>query len=129
MGRSRADSLIASWNEQRALRDVMVFLQAHGASVHLAARIFKRYGPKAATIVSTDPYRLAIDVWGIGFRTADRIAAELGIAKDSPERMQAALLQALRDSIESGHCYLVGEDLIARGARLLGSSADEPPSP
>ena len=101
LGRARAEQLVTSWNEQRALRDVMVFLQAHGASVHLASRIFKRYGPKAISIVSTDPYRLAIDVWGIGFRTADRIASEMGIAKDSPQRMQAALLQALRDAIKA----------------------------
>jgi exodeoxyribonuclease V alpha subunit len=96
--------------------------------VHLASRIYKRYGPKAVTVVSSDPYRLAIDVWGIGFRTADRIAAELGIAKDSPQRMQAALLQALRDSTEAGHCYLLGEDLTTRGARLIGSDATEIPS-
>ena len=130
LGPARADQLIASWNDQRAIRDVMVFLQAHGASVHLAARIFKRYGPKAVSIVSGDPYRLAIDVWGIGFRTADRIASELGIAKDSPQRMQAALLQVLRDATEAGHCYLVAEDLTTRAARLLAGDANpaEPPS-
>lgn len=130
LGRARADQLIASWNEQRALRDVMVFLQAHGASVHLAARIFKRYGPKAVSVVSGDPYRLAIDVWGIGFRTADRIASELGIAKDSPHRMQAALLQTLRDATEAGHCYLLADDLTARAARLLElePNAEDAPS-
>ncbi|OJY16295.1 MAG: hypothetical protein BGO98_29850 [Myxococcales bacterium 68-20] len=130
LGPARADQLIASWNDQRAIRDVMVFLQAHGASVHLAARIFKRYGPKAVSIVSGDPYRLAIDVWGIGFRTADRIASELGIAKDSPQRMQAALLQVLRDATEAGHCYLVAEDLTTRAARLLAGDTNpaEPPS-
>jgi exodeoxyribonuclease V alpha subunit len=127
LGRTRADALVASWSEQRAIRDVMVFLQAHGASAQLAVRIFKRYGPKAVAIVSSDPYRLAIDVWGIGFRTADRIAAELGIAKDSPQRQQAAILQALRDATESGHCYVVGDDLLARAARLLGADADRPP--
>jgi exodeoxyribonuclease V alpha subunit len=125
LGPARADQLAKSWQEQRAIRDVMVFLQAHGASVHLAARIFKRYGPKAVAIVSSDPYRLAIDVWGVGFRTADKIAGELGIAKDSPQRMQAALLQALRDGTESGHCYLVAKDLIDRAGRLL--SEHEPP--
>lgn len=129
LGKARADQLAAAWQEQRAIRDVMVFLQAHGASVHLAARIFKRYGPKAVAIVSSDPYRLAIDVWGVGFRTADKIAGELGIAKDSPQRMQAALLQALRDGTESGHCYLTTEDLIQRAGRLIsdqGSGAYEP---
>ncbi|HVH45263.1 MAG TPA: helix-hairpin-helix domain-containing protein, partial [Labilithrix sp.] len=129
LGRARADAIIASWNDQRAIRDVMVFLQAHGASVHLAARILKRYGAKAVSIVSTDPYRLAIDVWGIGFRTADRIASEMGVAKDSPQRMQAALLQALRDATESGHCYLAAEDLTQRAAQLLSSeNGAEPPS-
>ena len=130
LGRARAEQLVASWNEQRGIRDVMVFLQSHGVSVHLAGRIFKRYGPKAVGIVSSDPYRLAIDVWGIGFRTADRIASEMGIAKDSPQRMHAALLQALRDATESGHCYLVAEDLMMRAARLLAEDAraTEPPS-
>jgi exodeoxyribonuclease V alpha subunit len=125
LGRARADAIIAAWNEQRAIRDVMVFLQAHGASLHLASRIFNRYGPKAVSIVSSDPYRLAIDVWGIGFRTADRIAAEIGIAKDSPQRLKAALLQTLRDATEAGHCYLVAEDLVTRAARLLASDAGE----
>jgi exodeoxyribonuclease V alpha subunit len=130
IGRARAEQLLASWNEQRAIRDVMVFLQAHGVSVHLAARIFKRYGPKSVSVVSSDPYRLAIDVWGIGFRTADRIAAEMGIARDAPQRMQAALLQALRDATEGGHAFLVAEDLMSRAARLLEAeaSAPEPPS-
>ena len=125
LGKARADQLAAGWQEQRAIRDVMVFLQAHGASVHLAARIFKRYGPKAVAIVSSDPYRLAIDVWGVGFRTADKIAGELGIAKDSPQRMQAALLQALRDATEQGHCFLGAAALLERAGRLL--SEHEPP--
>lgn len=129
LGPSRADALVAAWQEQRAIRDVMVFLQAHGASPHLAARIWKRYGPKAATVVSTDPYRLAIDVWGIGFRTADRIAASLGVARDSIERMQAALLQSLRDAMEQGHCHAVTEDLLARAARLLGGESSSGPEP
>ncbi len=99
----------------------MVFLQAHGAGPQLATRIFQKYGPKAVSIVSGDPYRLAIDVWGIGFRTADRIAGSLGIARDSLIRMQAALLQALRDATDSGgSCYVVTEDLETRGAPPAG---------
>ena len=96
----------------------MIFLQAHGASPMLATRIFKRYGPKAVSIISGNPYRLAIDVWGVGFRTADRIAASMGITKDSLERMQAALLQALRDATDNGHCYAVTEDLTAPRRRV-----------
>ena len=128
LGRTRADSLVAAWQEQRSIRDVMIFLQAHGASPMLAARIFKRYGPKAVSIISANPYRLAIDVWGVGFRTADRIAASMGITKDSLERLQAALLQALRDVTEQGNCYAVAEDLIARAAGLL-TDTNEPEGP
>ena len=129
LGRTRADALVAAWQEQRAIRDVMIFLQAHGASPMLAARIFKRYGPKAVSIISGNPYRLAIDVWGVGFRTADRIAASMGITKDSLERMQAALLQALRDATDNGHCYAVTEDLVGRAGRLIASDADDPEMP
>lgn len=129
LGRARSDAIVKAWKDQRAIRDVMVFLQAHGASGQLATRIFKRYGPKAVAIVSGDPYRLAIDVWGIGFRTADRIAASMGIARDSIQRMQAALLQALRDAVEQGHCYAVAEDLTARAARLLAADASEIETP
>ncbi len=125
LGRTRADALVAAWQEQRSIRDVMIFLQAHGASPMLAARIFKRYGPKAVTIISGNPYRLAIDVWGVGFRTADRIAASMGITKDSLERMQAALLQALRDATDNGHCYALTEDLVARAGRLIASDAND----
>jgi len=131
LGRTRADSLVAAWQEQRAIRDVMIFLQSHGASPILATRIFKRYGPKAVTIISGNPYRLAIDVWGVGFRTADRIAASMGIGRDSLERMQAALLQSLRDSTDNGNCYAVAEELTGRAARLLATDNHEAelPSP
>jgi len=124
LGRTRADALVKAWQEQRAIRDVMVFLQAHGASVQLATRIYKRYGPKAVSIVSGNPYRLAIDVWGVGFKTADRIAAQMGIGHESPERMQAALMQTLRDATDAGHCYVVAEELVTRAAKLL--TADPP---
>ena len=129
LGRTRADSLVAAWQEQRAVRDVMIFLQAHGASPMLATRIFKRYGPKAVSIISGNPFRLAIDVWGVGFRTADRIAASMGIGRDSLERMQAALLQALRDTTDNGHCYAIAEDLTGRAARLLTSDNQEAEMP
>jgi len=119
LGRKRAEAIGAAWHEQRALRDVMVFLQAHGASPALAIRIFKRYGPRAIHVVSRDPYRLAIDVWGIGFKTADRIAEGLGIAKDSPERLQAGLLQVLHDVTDSGHSYVGEAELFLRTAKLL----------
>jgi exodeoxyribonuclease V alpha subunit len=119
LGRKRIESIAHAWKEQRAIRDVMVFLQAHGASPALAHRIFKRYGSSAVRLVSEDPYRLALEVWGIGFKTADRIASELGIEKDSPRRLEAGVLQALEDAVVAGHTYVVAKDLIARAAELL----------
>jgi exodeoxyribonuclease V alpha subunit len=119
LGAKRIGAIGKAWGEQRAIRDVMVFLQAHGASPALALRIFKRYGPRAIEVVSREPYRLAMDVWGVGFRTADRIAAELGIARDSPRRIEAGLLQALRDARDAGHVYLPALELVSRAAALL----------
>jgi exodeoxyribonuclease V alpha subunit len=119
LGGKRRNALLRAWKEQRALRDVMVFLQAHGASPALAARIVRRYGAKAAVVVSRDPYRLALDVSGIGFKTADRIAASVGIAKDSPERMQAGALQVIHDVTEAGHVWTSRSELEARAAQML----------
>jgi exodeoxyribonuclease V alpha subunit len=126
LGKKRAELIGAAWNEQRALRDVMVFLQSHGASPSLAMRIFKRYGARAAHVVAKDPYRLAIDVWGIGFKTADRIAAELGIASDSPERLQAGLLQVMHDVTDAGHTYASETELAGRALKMLGLDEHDP---
>ena len=124
LGKKRIDSIARAWREQRTVREVMVFLQAHGASPALAIRIFKRYGANAVSVVSREPYRLALDVWGVGFKTADRIAAGLGIAKDSPERMKAGVLQAVHDATDAGHVYAVEADLVARAAQLLEIDLD-----
>jgi exodeoxyribonuclease V alpha subunit len=123
LGEKRIDSIARGWKEQRALRDVMVFLQAHGVSPALAGRIFKRYGANAVTVVAREPYRLAMDVWGVGFKTADRIAGELGVARDSPQRFQAGVLQALRDARDTGHVYVRADDLGDAASALLGVDA------
>ena len=125
LGNKRIEGIVRAWQDQRAIREVMIFLQAHGASPALAARIFKRYGRGAINVVSNDPYRLAIDVWGIGFLTADRIASELGVAKDSPQRLQAGVLQTLRDLTDAGHVYVPEEDLVTRSARTLGAVGED----
>jgi exodeoxyribonuclease V alpha subunit len=124
LGEKRRAALVRAWREQRALREVMVFLQAHGASAALAARIVRRYGPKAMVVVSREPYRLALDVNGIGFKTADRIAASVGIARDSPERMQAGALQVIHDLTEAGHVWTSRAELVARAAQMLEVEAD-----
>jgi exodeoxyribonuclease V alpha subunit len=120
LGAKRRTALVKAWRDQRAVRDVMVFLQAHGASPALAARIVRRYGSAAMNVVSRDPYRLALDVNGVGFKTADRIAASIGIAPDSPERMEAGVLQVLHDLTDAGHVWTLEEELRARSAQMLG---------
>jgi exodeoxyribonuclease V alpha subunit len=119
LGGRRAAQVAKAWAEQKGLREIMVFLQAHGATPALAARIHKRYGADAATVVARQPYRLAMEVWGIGFGTADRIAQGLGVAKDAPERVQAGLLQATTDESEAGHVHTPKGDLFLRAAALL----------
>ncbi len=125
LGEKRRLALIHAWNEQRAIRDVMVFLQSHGASPALAMRIVRRYGARAMTVVSTTPYRLALDVSGVGFRTADKIAATLGIRSDSPERIAAGVMQVVHDTGLSGHVWTSVQETTDQTARLLGFDQDD----
>jgi exodeoxyribonuclease V alpha subunit len=119
LGKKRIAAIAKAWRDQRAIREVMVFLQAHGASPSLATRIFKRYGAGAVNVVSNNPYRLALDVWGIGFKTADKIAGSLGVARDSAQRLQAGVLQTMHDVTEAGHAYASEDDLIDRAGTML----------
>lgn len=125
LGPKRVEAIRVGWRDQQGLREVMVFLQSHGASASLAMRIHKRYGDRALAIVSSDPYRLAVDVWGIGFRTADRIASSLGVAKDSDARVQAGVLQVLRDLADAGNTYAEVAVVEAHAARLLEGELGE----
>jgi len=125
LGGKRRVALILGWKEQKAHRDVMVFLQAHGASPALASRIVRRYGQGAMNVVSRDPYRLALDVHGVGFKTADRIAAGLGVVPDSPARMQAGVLQVVHDVTEAGHVWTGEPEVLERSAQLLGLDVDD----
>ena len=125
LGDKRRTALARAWREQRSLRDVMVFLQAHGASPALATRIVRRYGPHAMNVVSREPYRLALDVNGVGFKTADRIAATIGVLPDSPQRMQAGVLQVVHDLTEAGHVWTPQLDVTTLAARMLGLEGDD----
>jgi exodeoxyribonuclease V alpha subunit len=124
IGAGRAAKLSAAFAAQRHVQDVMVFLRGHGVSAAFAARIVKRYGKDAINVVRANPYRLAHEIWGIGFRTADAIAEKLGIARDAPERLEAGLLHALETSAEDGHMHLPDDELVAAAAELLGIAAD-----
>lgn len=119
IGPIRAEAIAAAFQSQKEVRDVMVFLQGHGVSPAYAARIYQEYGPQAVDVVRTDPYRLAMDVYGIGFKIADGIASNLGIAADSPARIKAGLIYLLQLAGEEGHVYLPREELTRRGAELL----------
>ena len=111
--------------EQREVKEVMVFLQSYGVSTAYAVRIVKRYGNEALRVVRENPYRLAMDVHGIGFRSADRIAASLGIARDAPQRVAAGVLHLLGEGADRGHLFVPRERLAALGTELLGV-AEEP---
>ncbi len=120
IGPHLAARISQAFAEQRHLQDVMVFLRGHGVSAGFAARIVKRYGADAIRVVKTDPYRLALEVWGIGFRTADAIAEKIGIAKDDPKRLAAGLAHVLETQLEDGHCHVPEEQLTASASDLLG---------
>jgi exodeoxyribonuclease V alpha subunit len=127
LGGKRRLAVERAWRDQRAQRDVMVFLQSHGASASLSARIVRRYGGNAMSVVSRDPYRLALDVRGVGFKTADRIAATIGVARDSIERMQAGLMQIVHDLTEAGHAWTGRREVAQRTVHMLGlGEFDEP---
>ncbi|GBP99964.1 ATP-dependent RecD-like DNA helicase [Streptomyces spongiicola] len=119
LGPKRTKMIGAAWEEQKAIKEVMVFLQGVGVSTSIAVRIYKKYGDASISVVRNQPYRLAADVWGIGFLTADRIAQAVGIPHDSPDRVKAGLQYALSQSTDQGHCYLPEERLIADSVKLL----------
>ncbi len=124
LGPKRTAMITAAWEEQRAIKEVMVFLQGVGVSTSLAVRIYKKYGDKSVDVVRTEPYRLASEVWGIGFKTADTIAVSVGIAADSPERIKAGLAYTLSEAADDGHCYLPAPNLIADAAKILEVPAE-----
>jgi exodeoxyribonuclease V alpha subunit len=119
LGPKRTAMIAAAWAEQKAIKEVMIFLQGVGVSTSLAVRIYRKYGDASVSVVRNEPYRLAADVWGIGFKTADTIAAAVGIARDSPERIKAGLAYTLSEAADDGHCYLPAPNLTADAAKIL----------
>lgn len=114
-----------AWEAQKEIRDVMIFLQSHGVSSAYAAKIFKRYGDRSVAVVKQNPYRLATDIFGIGFLKADSIAKELGFSADSRVRVEAGAVYTLHQLSEEGHVYYPYEQLIGRCCEIL-SVAREP---
>ncbi len=119
LGPKRTKKIAAAWEEQKAIKEVMVFLQGVGVTTSIAVRIYKQYGDASISVVRNQPYRLAADVWGIGFLTADKIAQAVGIPHDSPDRAKAGLQYALSQATDNGNCFLPEERLIADAVKLL----------
>jgi exodeoxyribonuclease V alpha subunit len=119
LGRKRATALRKAWQEQRQLKEVVMFLHQQGLGTAEALRIFKTYGARSVALVTENPYQLAQDIPGVGFRSADRIAQTLGIAGDAPRRIEAGVLYALEDAENQGHCFLPRERLRERVRALL----------
>ena len=124
LGERKIQDLVAAVRAQKDLQNVLVFLRTYGLGPGLAARIVRRYGASASALVQANPYRLADEVIGIGFRTADRLAGQLGIAPDAPERLRSALLHVLKEAGKDGHCYLPEDELVRRTAELLQCEAE-----
>ncbi len=119
LGPKRTKKIADAWEEQKAIKEVMVFLSSVGVSTSLAVRIYKKYADGSISVVSTEPYRLASEVWGIGFKTADTIAQAVGIPHDSPQRIKAGLQHTLSQAADNGHCYLPEPDVIREAAKIL----------
>jgi exodeoxyribonuclease V alpha subunit len=120
IGPKRRAKVVEAWAEQKVIREIMVFLQSHGVGTSRAVRIYKTYGEEAIARVTENPYRLALDIWGIGFKTADTIAQRLGIPPDSLLRAQAGVRHALQVWSEQGHCAAPRDQLVSMAGELLG---------
>ncbi|MBB2961102.1 ATP-dependent RecD-like DNA helicase [Methylobacterium sp. R2-1] len=124
VGRKRAARIVKGWSEQKAVREIMIFLHAHGVGTARATRIFRTYGGDSLKVMAEDPYRLARDIRGIGFRTADAIALRLGLARDASQRLAAGVSYALQTAMDEGHCGLPIERLVSLAADLLDVAPD-----
>ena len=124
IGKVRVERIKKSWVEQKEIKNIMLFLQGYDVSTAHATKIYKQYGAESIDVVRENPYRLADDIWGIGFKTADTIATKLGFEKDKHVRLRSGLMYTLNKLAEDGHCYAEREQLIETGSVLLDVSTD-----
>lgn len=120
IGEKRLARITGAWAEQKEIRNVMLFLQSHGVSAGFAVKIFRQYGSAALKLLRENPYRLATDIWGIGFLTADRIASRLGFLENSPLRLEAGVLHVLHTLADEGHVYCPRDVLVKTCLDVLG---------
>ena len=119
IGQKRVDVLIESWNAHSASRRILLFLQSYNVSITLAKKIYKQYGNQSVKVVTENPYRLADEIWGVGFKTADTIASKLGFGHEKYERLQSGILYTLNKLSELGHCFAYRDELLNAGEELL----------
>ena len=119
IGQKRLAMIKKAWQEQKEIKNVMLFLQGHGVSTAFAVKIFKTYGNESIEIVKTNPYRLADDIWGIGFKTADKIALQMGFEKNSFARCRSGIVYVLNQLSNEGHCYGKREQLLEEAEKIL----------
>src|SRR5438046_6515334 len=119
IGPKRAERIIAGWAEQKVIREIMLFLHSNGVGTSRAVRIYKTYGPDAVRLILENTHRLARDIRGIGFLTADQIAAKLGIEKTALIRIRAGISFALAEAMDDGHCGLPADELIPLAQKLV----------
>jgi exodeoxyribonuclease V alpha subunit len=124
LGPRRIQRIRDSWKEQKVIRAIMIFLHGHGIGPQRAVRIYKTYGEQAIDRVKENPYRLAADIWGIGFATADKLAERLGVDRSSPLRARAALRHALQQASDEGHSCYPRRELLERSRQLTGMDSE-----
>jgi exodeoxyribonuclease V alpha subunit len=124
IGPKKATLIETAWREQKEIKNVMIFLQGHGISTGLAVKIYKQYGDDSQQIVKKDPYRLARDIYGIGFKTADKIARQLGLPPDAPTRLEAGVAFALSELSDEGHVYSPMQSLVTTASEMLEVNPD-----
>lgn len=123
IGKKRVEMVTAAWQEQRDVKDIMLFLQSHNVSTNFAVKIYKTYEDRAIAVVRENPYQLADDIYGIGFKTADKIADNLGVERDSTDRLMSGIKYVLSQAADEGHVYLPQEELINKSTKILGTEA------
>lgn len=125
IGSKRVKMIAQAWEAQKQIKEIMLFLQSHQVSTNLAVKIYKTYGDAAIGVVKNDPYRLARDIFGIGFVTADKIARNIGIAADAPQRVAAGIEYTLNQLADEGHVFAPRDHLIQAAVKILGPSAQD----
>jgi exodeoxyribonuclease V alpha subunit len=119
IGPKRTEMITQAWEEQKQIKEIMVFLQSYSISTSLAIKIYKQYGNNAISIVRNNPYQLARDIYGVGFKTADKIARQLGLPQDAPSRIQAGILYSIGSESNDGHCFVEKNKLLLIASKLL----------